>query len=132
MLAPWLELDGVRDQAAAMSDRAHLDLIVLGTTAGAVIPDGSGGFVKDERGAVVLSKLNSSTLQEITTATNGVYRDASTWVDLGAVLKQTVESGRRGEELPAHALVEDADDVARGVELDQISPVFERGRGRLP
>ena len=35
MLAPWLELDGVRDQAAAMSDRAHLDLIVLGTTAGA-------------------------------------------------------------------------------------------------
>jgi [acyl-carrier-protein] S-malonyltransferase len=35
MLAPWLELDGVRDQAAAMSDRAHLDLIALGTTAGA-------------------------------------------------------------------------------------------------
>ena len=34
MLAPWLELDGVRDQAAAMSDRAHLDLIALGTTAG--------------------------------------------------------------------------------------------------
>jgi len=35
MLAPWLELDGVRDQAAAMSDRTHLDLIALGTTAGA-------------------------------------------------------------------------------------------------
>jgi [acyl-carrier-protein] S-malonyltransferase len=35
MLAPWLELDGVHDQAAAMSDRAHLDLIALGTTAGA-------------------------------------------------------------------------------------------------
>jgi [acyl-carrier-protein] S-malonyltransferase len=35
MLGPWLELDGVRDQAAAMSDRAHLDLIALGTTAGA-------------------------------------------------------------------------------------------------
>ena len=35
MLAAWLELDGVRDQAAAMSDRAHLDLIALGTTAGA-------------------------------------------------------------------------------------------------
>jgi len=35
MLTAWLELDGVRDQAAAMSDRAHLDLIALGTTAGA-------------------------------------------------------------------------------------------------
>ena len=49
--------------------------------------------MKDERGAVVLSKLNSSTLQELATATNGVYTDASTWVDLGALLKQTVAAG---------------------------------------
>jgi Ca-activated chloride channel family protein len=69
----------------------------VGTAQGAFIPDEGGSYVKDERGAVVLSKLNSSTLQEIAAATNGVYRDASTWVDLGAVLKQTVESGRRGE-----------------------------------
>jgi Ca-activated chloride channel family protein len=69
----------------------------VGTADGAFIPDEGGSYVKDERGAVVLSKLNSSTLQEIASATNGVYRDASTWVDLGAVLKQTVESGRRGE-----------------------------------
>ena len=35
MLASWLELDGVSDALAAMSDRAHLDLTRLGTTAGA-------------------------------------------------------------------------------------------------
>ena len=35
MLIPWLELDAVRDLASAMSERAHLDLITLGTTAGA-------------------------------------------------------------------------------------------------
>ena len=33
MLSSWLELDGVGDAAAAMSDRAHLDLVRLGTTA---------------------------------------------------------------------------------------------------
>jgi len=35
MLASWLELDGVAEAAAAMSDRAHLDLVRLGTTADA-------------------------------------------------------------------------------------------------
>ncbi len=69
----------------------------VGTAEGAFIPDPAGGYVKDERGAVVLSKLNSSTLRELAAATNGVYADASTWVDLGALLKQTVASGRRGE-----------------------------------
>lgn len=69
----------------------------VGTTQGAFIPYEAGGYVKDERGAVVLSKLNSSTLQDLASATNGVYTDASTWVDLGALLKQTVETGRRGE-----------------------------------
>lgn len=69
----------------------------VGTAQGAFIPDGSGGYVKDERGAVVLSKLNSTTLQELAAGTGGVYTDASAWVDLGAVLKQTVAAGRRGE-----------------------------------
>jgi Ca-activated chloride channel homolog len=69
----------------------------VGTPEGAFLPDGAGGYVKDERGAVVLSKLNSSTLQELAQATNGVYTDASAWVDLGALLKRTVETGRRGE-----------------------------------
>jgi len=69
----------------------------VGTAQGAFIPDEGGSYVKDERGAVVLSKLNSSTLQELATATNGVYTDASAWVDLGALLKQTVAAGRRGE-----------------------------------
>ena len=35
MLSSWLELDGIGEAAAAMSDRAHLDLVRLGTTAAA-------------------------------------------------------------------------------------------------
>ena len=69
----------------------------VGTAQGSFIPDGSGGFVKDERGAVVLSRLNSSTLQELAQVTRGSYTDASLWVDLPALLKQTVEAGKKGD-----------------------------------
>jgi Ca-activated chloride channel family protein len=69
----------------------------IGTSAGAMLPDGSGAFIKDERGAVVLSKLESGTLRELADATQGVYTDASSWVDLPQLLQSTVESGRKGD-----------------------------------
>ena len=69
----------------------------IGTTAGAMIPDGSGGLVKDERGAVVLSKLESGTLRELAEKTTGVYQDASNWIDVAELVNATVESGRKGE-----------------------------------
>lgn len=69
----------------------------VGTPGGAMIPDGAGAFVKDERGAVVLSKLESATLEELASVTGGTYRDASVWVDLAALLSETIEAGRKGE-----------------------------------
>ncbi len=69
----------------------------IGTLAGTMIPDGSGGFVKDERGAVVLSKLEAGTLQQLAESTQGVYRDASTWLDLADLIQQTVNAGKKGE-----------------------------------
>ncbi len=69
----------------------------IGTPQGSFIPDGAGGFLKDERGAVVLSRLGSSTLQELAQITGGAYSDASSWVDLAALLQRTVEAGRKGE-----------------------------------
>ncbi|MBI5426253.1 MAG: VWA domain-containing protein [Opitutae bacterium] len=69
----------------------------VGTTQGSFIPDGSGGFVKDDRGAVVLSRLNSSTLQDLAQSTGGAYADASAWIDMPSLLKKTVEAGRKGE-----------------------------------
>ncbi|MBI5690846.1 MAG: VWA domain-containing protein [Verrucomicrobia bacterium] len=69
----------------------------VGTAGGGMIPEKDGTFVKDDRGAVVLSKLESATLQELSRATGGVYRDASTWIDLAGVLKETVEAGRKGD-----------------------------------
>src|SRR5688500_7475476 len=63
----------------------------VGTPSGGMIPDSNGQFVKDERGAVVLSKLESATLQHLARETNGVYRDASAWVDLAALVNETIE-----------------------------------------
>lgn len=69
----------------------------VGTGGGGMIPDGSGQFVKDERGAVVLSKLEPATLLALAEATGGVYRDASAWVDLAALVNETIEAGRKGQ-----------------------------------
>lgn len=69
----------------------------VGTAGGAMIPDGNGAFIKDERGAVVLSKLESSTLQELASATGGTYRDASGWLDLAGLIKETVDAGQKGK-----------------------------------
>jgi len=69
----------------------------IGTAKGALIPDGAGGFLKDENGGVVMSKLESETLRELSAKTGGVYRDGSEWVDLAQLLKTTVEAGRKGQ-----------------------------------
>ncbi len=69
----------------------------VGTSQGSFIPDASGGFIKDDRGAVVLSRLNSSTLEELAQTTGGAYADASSWIDLPALLHQTVDAGKKGD-----------------------------------
>ena len=69
----------------------------VGTPTGALIPDGSGGYLKDDQGAVVMAKLESQTLQELAQKTNGTYRDASNWVDLNELLKQTISEGQKGK-----------------------------------
>ena len=90
--------DNWRDQAVELKKKGIRVIgLGVGTTAGAMIPDGSGAFVKDERGAVVLSKLQGGTLQELAQITGGTYRDASTWLDLASVLRATVEAGQKGK-----------------------------------
>ncbi len=69
----------------------------IGTETGSMIPDGEGSFVKDERGAVVMTRLQAGTLRDLAQQTHGVYTDASQWVDLAALLRETVEAGRAGE-----------------------------------
>lgn len=90
--------DGWKDLSAQLKTKGIRVIgLGVGTTQGSFIPDGSGGFVKDDRGAVVLSRLNSSTLQDLAQTTGGAYTDASTWIDMPSLLKKTVEAGKKGE-----------------------------------
>jgi Ca-activated chloride channel family protein len=89
--------DRWKDRAAELA-RKEIRVLSLGigTANGGMIPDGAGGLVKDERGAVVMSRLETSTLQELARVTGGTYRDASAWLDLSTLLRETVERGQRG------------------------------------
>ena len=92
--------------AAAELKKKNIRVLTLGigTAAGAMIPDGQNGFVKDDRGAVVLSKLEPNTLRELADMTGGTYRDASTWVDLASLIQSTVEAGQKGEFLEKNSI----------------------------
>ncbi len=87
-----------RQQLAELKQR-QIQVIALGvgTSSGGFIPDpDTGAYVKDPRGAVVLSRLESATLQSLAAETGGAYRDASAWVDLAMLLQETIERGRQG------------------------------------
>ncbi len=75
----------------------HILALGIGTAEGSFIPDGNGGFLKDEKGAVVQSKLNRNTLSQLAEMTNGVYQDVSGWADLEKLLVETVETSQAGE-----------------------------------
>jgi len=74
----------------------HVIGLGVGTTEGAVVPDATGGYLKDRRGAVVLSRLTPSTLQALARQTGGLYEDAATWVDIADVIERTVARGAKG------------------------------------
>ena len=66
----------------------------FGTEDGSFIPDGTGGYHKDPKGAVVLSRLESATLRELASITKGVYREANVWIDLSKLIEDTIKKGR--------------------------------------
>ena len=102
--------DNWRAPAEALAKRGVRILSLgLGTLDGAMVPDGKGGLVKDQRGAVVLTRLDATTLRELARATGGEYRDATTFVDLPALLRATIAQGRAG--------AFEETDVTRRVEL---------------
>jgi len=86
-----------RDQIPALTKKGIRVIgLGVGTKSGGMIPDGSGGFMKDESGAVVMSKLEGGTLRELAEATHGTYRDASEWVDVAQLISSTVDAGHKG------------------------------------
>lgn len=64
----------------------QLSILGVGTEAGAPIPISSGGFAKDKNGGMILARLNSGQLQQLSRTQNGQYRTlAATNTDIDAL-----------------------------------------------
>jgi len=105
-LAAYSPTDGVQRVLVVLSDGEAFDdawkplvaqlkqrgvrLVTLGvgTSAGALIPLGRDGVVRDATGAEVVSKLKAATLEEMAKATGGLYAPAPSWVNVVDLLKR--------------------------------------------
>jgi Ca-activated chloride channel homolog len=69
------EAKGIKAAENAAEKNVKIFIFGVGDTAGAPVPatDGSGGFVKDSTGKLVLSKLDEAGLRKIATASGGDY-----------------------------------------------------------
>jgi Ca-activated chloride channel family protein len=78
----------------------HVVAIGVGTDEGGFVADPyEGGYMADENGDAVHSKLMRATLQSLARRTNGRYVDGTTLTeidDVRALLEDTVETGRKG------------------------------------
>ncbi len=71
-----LEGHGLEMARKARERGIRVYLAGMGTAEGGKIPDGSRGFVKDEDGKEVVSRMNGASLQAIADATEGAYLPA--------------------------------------------------------
>lgn len=104
--------DGFDDPAAALQAAAALqhggarvDVVGIGTAAGAPLPDANGGFVAGAQGRPVLARLDPDPLQRVAAAGGGRYVDLAALPTLIASLTRTP--------VPGSASEHDAGEVAR-------------------
>ncbi|HEY8096002.1 MAG TPA: VWA domain-containing protein [Methylobacter sp.] len=85
-------------------DKYQLSILGVGTDDGAPIALPEGGFLKDERGNIVVPKLNSSELAKLAQAGNGVYQTiTANDTDIQAVLanvdRSVEQQGKQNDNL---------------------------------
>ena len=85
------------DVMAAAREAADAGVTVfcigVGSEQGAPLPDGQGGFRKDENGNIIMSKLDEATLRQAAALTGGVYvRSVSGDMDLEAIYTNEIRA----------------------------------------
>jgi len=83
-------------------DKYQLSILGVGTDDGAPIALPDGGFLKDERGTIVVPKLNSNELTKLAQAGNGLYQtitanDADIQAVLASVDKSVEQQGKQND-----------------------------------
>ena len=68
---------GTIQSSVAQSGKFRLSILGVGTTQGAPIPLGNGGFVKNQNGAILIPKLDPSSLQILASNSGGKYQTIS-------------------------------------------------------
>ena len=68
---------GTIQSMIATAGKYRLSILGVGTSAGAPIPLGNGGFVKDRSGSILIPKLDSASLQRLASRNGGIYREIS-------------------------------------------------------
>jgi Ca-activated chloride channel family protein len=68
---------GTIQSMIAQAGKYRLSILGVGTTEGAPIPLGNGGFVKDRSGSILIPKLDSASLQRLASSNGGIYREIS-------------------------------------------------------
>ena len=92
---------GAVDAAARAAEAgAHVYVLGVGTPDGAPVPDPAGGFKKDARGDLVLTRLGEDLLQEVARAGRGAYaRSVAGRGDLEALYEGEIRGRLQGAEL---------------------------------
>jgi [acyl-carrier-protein] S-malonyltransferase len=146
MFAPWLELDGVREQVSALSEATGLDLHRLGTTAdadeikdtavtqpllvalGTVVATQLGLPASGGPGVVVaghsVGELTAAAVAGALTGTDAVAFAARRGAEMAAACALTPTG-------MAALLGGDADEVAAGIEAAGLTPANRNGAGQI-
>ena len=89
-------------EAAKAADKADVKIfcIGIGSAAGVPVPDKKGGFKKDEKGNIVLTKLDENTLKKMAAITGGAYvRSVAGDMDLDVLYLQEIRGKMKASAL---------------------------------
>jgi len=91
---------GLQQTDKAMDKRVKIFVYGIGEPSGAPIPDETGGFKKDKKGNLILSKLNEKDLRGIAEATDGRYvRSVTGDLDLDRLYFEGIKIKTEAKEL---------------------------------
>lgn len=91
--------EGGAQEAAETARKNGINVFILGVgeTNGSPIPDGEGGYMRDERGEVVMTALNEAMCQEVAQAGQGKYIHVDNTSDAQETLNDALTKLQKGE-----------------------------------
>lgn len=93
-------IDSIEAAKAAAKADVKIFCIGIGSDAGVPVPDKKGGFKKDKKGNIVLTKLDENTLKKMTAITGGAYvRSVAGDMDLDVLYLQEIRGKMKASAL---------------------------------